>query len=357
MSSPTSRPPIDPSDWAPRATRERPAMERPSAPAESDPLRSPHAPNRTREHAGAQRSSSAYDPPPPLPALAQTGATDATGVETPGGEASIKDVDLERLEESLRWLQRQEAVMRLPRVARLPLVAGLTPPDTPRYRRADAAIPRPKSLEPEWMPPPPAAPERRYLRASLGFLGASIAAGAVGYYVARADWWPLANPSPAVHLAATSASKTVASERGPTVARQDDPDALRASAIAQLTKLPERSARAMVPAGELETQIAAESKAPPALDPDKIKLLVQQGEQFAAAGDLVSARVVLQRAAQAGDASAALALGATYDPVMLAQIGAVGFPADIEQARNWYQKAASLGAAEATRRLQVLANR
>jgi len=290
----------------------------------------------------------------PLP---QTGATDAAGAERPGGEASIKDVDLERLEESLRWLQRQEAVMRLPRVARLPLVAGLTPPDTPRYRRADAAIPRPKSLEPEWMPPPPAAPERRYLRASLGFLGASIAAGAVGYYVARADWWPLANPSPAVHLAATSASKTVASERGPTVAREDDPDALRASAIAQLTKLPERSARAMVPAGELETQIAAESKAPPALDPDKIKLLVQQGEQFAAAGDLVSARVVLQRAAQAGDASAALALGATYDPVMLAQIGAVGFPADIEQARNWYQKAASLGAAEATRRLQVLANR
>ena len=148
----------------------------------------------------------------PLP---QTGATDAAGAERPGGEASIKDVDLERLEESLRWLQRQEAVMRLPRVARLPLVAGLTPPDTPRYRRADAAIPRPKSLEPEWMPPPPAAPERRYLRASLGFLGASIAAGAVGYYVARADWWPLANPSPAVHLAATSASKTVASERGP----------------------------------------------------------------------------------------------------------------------------------------------
>jgi TPR repeat protein len=42
---------------------------------------------------------------------------------------------------------------------------------------------------------------------------------------------------------------------------------------------------------------------------------------------------------------------------MLAQIGAVGFPADIEQARKWYQKAASLGAAEATRRLQVLANR
>lgn len=188
MSSPSSTPPIDPSDWAPRATRERIAMERVAAGAARDPLRAEHPsdPGGAGEQPSAERRDEVRE-----------------------------DVDLERLEESLRWLQRQEAVMRLPRVARLPLVAGLTPPDTPRYRRADAAIPRPKSLEPEWMPPPPAAPERRYLRASLGFLGASIAAGAVGYYVARADWWPLANPSPAVHLAATSASKTVASERGP----------------------------------------------------------------------------------------------------------------------------------------------
>jgi hypothetical protein len=357
MSSPTSRPPIAPSDWAPHATRARPGMERPSAPAESDSLCSPYAPNRTGEHAGAQRPSSANDLQPPLPGLAQTGPTDAA-IDKPGADAGRKDVvDLERLEESIRWLERQEAAVRLPRVAPLPLVAGLTPPDTPRYSRGHAGMARRKSLEPEFMPPPPAAPRRRYLRASLGLVAAAIAAGVVGYYVARADWWPSANPWPAMQVAASSALRTVA-----LVARKDDPDALpaseasdRARAIAQLAKPPERSAMAMVPAGELEAQIVG--KAPRALDPEEIKLLVKQGEQFAAAGDLVGARAVLQRAAQAGDASAAVALGATYDPVVLAQIGAVGFSADIEQARRWYQTAERLGAAEATRRLKILANR
>jgi TPR repeat protein len=34
-----------------------------------------------------------------------------------------------------------------------------------------------------------------------------------------------------------------------------------------------------------------------------------------------------------------------------------GLGADVEKARTWYQKAESLGSAEATRRLAILANR
>ena len=83
----------------------------------------------------------------------------------------------------------------------------------------------------------------------------------------------------------------------------------------------------------------------------------KQGEQFAATGDLVTARIVLQRAAEAGDAEAAMALGATYDPEVLSKLGAVGISADVEKARSWYQKAESFGSSEATRRLAVLANR
>ena len=41
------------------------------------------------------------------------------------------------------------------------------------------------------------------------------------------------------------------------------------------------------------------------LDPEEIKLLVKQGEQFAEAGDLAGARILFQRAAEAGDATAA----------------------------------------------------
>jgi TPR repeat protein len=93
------------------------------------------------------------------------------------------------------------------------------------------------------------------------------------------------------------------------------------------------------------------------LDPEEIKLLITQGEQLVAAGDLVTARVVFQRAAEADDASAAMALAATYDPAMVAKLGVVGLSGDIEKARSWYQKAESLGSPEATRRLGLLANR
>src|SRR6266540_2228517 len=55
--------------------------------------------------------------------------------------------------------------------------------------------------------------------------------------------------------------------------------------------------------------------------------------------------------------NAAMALGATYDPTVLAKLGVAGLGADVEKARTWYQKAESLGSTEATRRLAILANR
>jgi len=58
-----------------------------------------------------------------------------------------------------------------------------------------------------------------------------------------------------------------------------------------------------------------------------------------AAGDVATARVVLQRAAEAGNAGAAMALGATYDPNVLAKLGVVGVKPDAEKARSWYEKA------------------
>jgi hypothetical protein len=93
------------------------------------------------------------------------------------------------------------------------------------------------------------------------------------------------------------------------------------------------------------------------LDPGEIAMMVKQGEQFVAAGDMVAARVVFQRAAEAGDAAAAMALGATYDPLFLAKLSVLGVPADADKARGWYQKAKDLGSQEAPRRLELLANR
>jgi uncharacterized protein YmfQ (DUF2313 family) len=93
------------------------------------------------------------------------------------------------------------------------------------------------------------------------------------------------------------------------------------------------------------------------MDPQQVKLLMQQGEQFLAAGDVITARTVFQRAAEAGNAAAALALGATYDPDVLAKMGARGVNPDVQKARIWYERAKEYGSADAPRRLEALANR
>ncbi len=91
------------------------------------------------------------------------------------------------------------------------------------------------------------------------------------------------------------------------------------------------------------------------LDSDEVAALLKRGEGFIASGDLASARLVLQRAAESGEAQAALSLAGTFDPIVLDKLGLQGQKADIEKARIWYQRAQELGSAAASRRLQLLA--
>jgi hypothetical protein len=100
------------------------------------------------------------------------------------------------------------------------------------------------------------------------------------------------------------------------------------------------------------------SSAPPtAAGPDReeVAALVSRGQTYLANGDVVSARLVFRRAAEAGDAQAALALGGTYDPLVLKSLGVIGVAADAAQARGWYQKAVELGSREAPQRIDQLA--
>jgi len=92
-----------------------------------------------------------------------------------------------------------------------------------------------------------------------------------------------------------------------------------------------------------------------ALDPEEIAMLVKRSEQLIAQGDIAAARLMLTRAAEAGDARAALVLGATYDADMLRKLGVLGVAADAAQARAWYAKAADYGSGEATQRLEQIA--
>jgi hypothetical protein len=93
----------------------------------------------------------------------------------------------------------------------------------------------------------------------------------------------------------------------------------------------------------------------PKLDQEEIGRLIKRGQQLLQAGDIAPARLLLQRAAQGGSAQAALVLGGTYDPEVLREIGVLGFAPNPALAREWYQKALELGAGEASRRLDRLA--
>jgi hypothetical protein len=90
------------------------------------------------------------------------------------------------------------------------------------------------------------------------------------------------------------------------------------------------------------------------LNPDEIAILLSRGMDLLKSGDFASARLSLRRAAEAGNAEAALTLGSTYDPSAPRQLGGGAIGTDVAQARYWYEKAVHFGSAAAARRLANL---
>ena len=81
---------------------------------------------------------------------------------------------------------------------------------------------------------------------------------------------------------------------------------------------------------------------------------VERGNTFLNEGNINTARLFFRRAANMGWADAAMALAATYDPDELANLGIVGAPANIAEARRWYERAKELGAPGAEASLETL---
>ncbi|MCC6889067.1 MAG: hypothetical protein IT536_11090 [Hyphomicrobiales bacterium] len=91
------------------------------------------------------------------------------------------------------------------------------------------------------------------------------------------------------------------------------------------------------------------------LDQEEIARLIRRAQQMLQSGDVSAARLMLRRAAAGGSGQAALMLGGTYDPEVLRESGVMGIAANPTLARDWYQKALELGAGEASRRIERLA--
>ena len=94
--------------------------------------------------------------------------------------------------------------------------------------------------------------------------------------------------------------------------------------------------------------------AAPRLSTDEIADLMKRGNDLVGVGDIISARLYFERAADAGDARAALLVGQTFDPRYLSRIGVFGVRGDPTAAAEWYQRARDLGDSSAEARLETL---
>jgi hypothetical protein len=118
----------------------------------------------------------------------------------------------------------------------------------------------------------------------------------------------------------------------------------------QKPKVQQNDAKALPPSAVPEPRVLD------FLKPEEIESLLKRGQDLIATGDISGGRLLLKRAAEAGDSRASLALAGTFDAAVLATLGVLGVSPDAANARAWYTRAAEQGSPEAARRLKQLAS-
>ena len=230
------------------------------------------------------------------------------------------------------------------------------------------------SLEPDWLPPPPTRTESALITLGrlVGVIVIAAAAGAVGslwgveYFLGSAprpqDLLSSHQANVAANLSANPAEAPPAtSGLAPGLA---DDDARRAADVAadavrrRAPPLPAASSRSTVLQSNRQSSPDPASAPATPLNTAGIAVMLKSGAEFMANGNVAAARMMLQPAADAGDATAAFALAETYDPVVLARLGVKGGIApDVALAQRWYAKANALGTSAAQERLVRLTHR
>jgi hypothetical protein len=93
---------------------------------------------------------------------------------------------------------------------------------------------------------------------------------------------------------------------------------------------------------------------PGTLSQSDLRRLADKAAQAVRDGDIMGARVILERAIDAGDPTAILALAQTHDPRVLDRMGVRGIKGDPARARALYQQAQDKGLKEAATALADL---
>jgi hypothetical protein len=103
------------------------------------------------------------------------------------------------------------------------------------------------------------------------------------------------------------------------------------------------------------TVTAARDEAKPApMDAAEVARLVARASVLLGQGDIGSARIALERAAEMGNAQANFALAETYDPLVLRKWGVYGTLGDVAKARDLYARAQAGGVKEAKERFDAI---
>gem|GEM_PF-1695877 len=172
---------------------------------------------------------------------------------------------------------------------------------------------------------------------------------------APASFWSRFGAQGGIHRQAPQEFKLASADGSVPVALAERFAAVGPAPEAQEAPIPAQAMKTIV-----VSPVAAEPPPAPvptlrAPDREEIAMLVKRSEDLIVQGDIAAARLMLTRAAEAGDARAALVLGSTYESGVLRKLGVLGVAADARQAREWYAKAAEFGSGEAKRRLEQFA--
>ena len=209
---------------------------------------------------------------------------------------------------------------------------------------------------------------RRPVRTSIALLAAAVTcyavlsvknpfpvfANATASLIGMSDVRPSPVPSaPAVQPAASVQASTTAPKEMPT---RDEIALAIKSAHQSLAPAEIRQPAAAAPQANVAPPANPANVAPPArkIGADELATLMSRAKSMLATGDIPSARLLLERAADAQEASAALMLAQTYDPAVLGSQDTRNINTDPVLARVWYQRAAQFGSADAQRRLSQL---
>jgi TPR repeat protein len=219
-----------------------------------------------------------------------------------------------------------------------------------------------RSLDPQWMPKPPPDYDSNEWRIRLRAAGVLLFAAAIVASIV------VSIPSIRLLRLGTSFWGNAAEQLPKTRLNQQDDASAKAAGESENPKESKSPPEQLSGVATAHTvPVATTPTAPPIpghtardfvtrqLDPDEMASMRLHADHFIKSGDLSSARLLLERAAQAGDEDAALTLGGTFDPDVLKTLGLQDGFADIGVARLWYERAAKFGAAEARERLRRLA--